>query len=378
MKYLPNVMTPGPVNVAENVRKAMAEPSTNPDLDPDFFEFYKSVCSSAKELFNTKNDVIILSGEGILGLEAACATLTEPGDKVLCIENGIFGKGFGDFSKLYGGNVVYFTGDYRKPINPDELKAFLEKDSSFKYATVVHCETPSGFLNPIDKICPILKSYGILTVVDAVSSLGGEEVLTDQWGIDILLCGSQKCISAPPGLSLVSISSDTYTAIDKRVVPIAGFYTNLNTFRNWYSNKCFPYTQPANDIAALSVALNNLIEDKNAIERHRKLGSAVRKSIIASGLELYPISGFADTVTSVIMPKELSFESLFSQMLLEHSILIGGGFDFLEGKVFRIGHMGENCREDKLFITLKALDSVLSKNGVELKSRLHTTFAESI
>lgn len=149
----PLIMTPGPTEIHEDVRMAMAQEVTNPDLDINFFEYYKTTCNKLKELFNTKEDVLILNGEGILGLEAACASLIEPGDRVLCIDNGIFGKGFGDFVKIYGGEVIYFKGDYRKPIDLEELKSFLEKDSDFKLATLVHCETPSGITNPVDKIC---------------------------------------------------------------------------------------------------------------------------------------------------------------------------------------------------------------------------------
>ncbi len=120
-------MTPGPTEIHEDVRKAMAQDITNPDLDVKFFEFYKQTCDKLKKLLNTKNDVLILNGEGILGLEAACASLIEPGDRILCIDNGIFGKGFGDFAKIYGGEVTYFEGDYRRSIDLKELEDFFGK-----------------------------------------------------------------------------------------------------------------------------------------------------------------------------------------------------------------------------------------------------------
>ena len=132
------IMTPGPTEVCEEVRMSMAQPITNPDLDLDFFEFYKNTTEEIGKLMNTKNDVLILSGEGILGLEAACASLIEEGDRVLCIDNGIFGKGFGDFVKMYGGECVYFSTDYRRPVDILELKKFLEKDHDFKFCTIVH------------------------------------------------------------------------------------------------------------------------------------------------------------------------------------------------------------------------------------------------
>lgn len=374
----PIIMTPGPTYVHEDVRRALSQEITNPDLDPKFFEQYKETCSKLKKLMKTENDVLIFCGEGILGLEAACASLIEPGERVLCIENGIFGKGFGDFQKIYGGEVVYFKSDYRRGIDVEALNSFLEKDHDFKLATVVHCETPSGITNPVDKICPILKEYGILTVVDAVSSLGGEELETDKWKIDMVLGGSQKCISAPPGLSFFSISSDAWNAILNRKVSVSGFYVNIANWRNWYEEKWFPYTQPVSDIMALDKAVERLLQDKDRIARHRANAEAVRKSINASGLQLYPLDGFSNTVTTINIPKGITFKKIFDDMLEKHNILIAGAFDFLKDKVLRIGHMGENCHEEKIYITLKALDMVLRDNGIKLKESLHMQFAEFI
>lgn len=368
------IMTPGPTYVHEEVRRAMSMPITNPDIDPDFYEYYKDTCNGFKKLLNTENDVLILGGEGILGLEAACASLIEPGDRVLCIDNGIFGKGFGDFQKMYGGNVVYFSGDYRKPIDMEELEAFLKKDSNFKMATIVHCETPSGVTNPVDKICPLLKSYGILTVVDSVSGIGGEEIKVDDWKIDIALGGSQKCLSAPPGATFLSISKDAWNRIDSRKIPVSGFYCNLATYKGWYENKWFPYTQAISDIYALRCALERLLEEKHYVERHRKLSQAVRQSLLMAGLEIYAQEGFSNTVTAVMIPEGLTFETIYNELLNEHNIMIGGAFDYLKGKVFRIGHMGENCYEEKLYLTLKALNEVFLKHNINLKGELHKHF----
>ena len=213
------IMTPGPTEVRENVRMARALATTNPDLDLQFYEFYKETCEKIGEFLKTKNSIRILSGEGILGLEAACASLTETGDRVLVIDNGIFGEGFADFVKMYGGEVVFFKGDRKCKIDTIELEKFLEKDHDFKYATVVHCDTPSGVLNDIDKICPLLKKNGILTVVDSVAAMGGEDIRVDEWKIDIALGASQKCISAPAGLTLLSISEDAFKSMEQTKEP---------------------------------------------------------------------------------------------------------------------------------------------------------------
>ncbi|NMB26799.1 MAG: alanine--glyoxylate aminotransferase family protein, partial [Tissierellia bacterium] len=366
----PLIMTPGPTQIHEDVRWAMSKNITNPDLDPNFFEYYKETCDKLKKLLNTKEDVLILDGEGILGLEAACASLIEPGDRVLCIDNGIFGKGFGDFAKIYGAKVIYFEGDYRNPIDLEKLKKFLEKDHDFKLATLVHCETPSGITNPIDKICPLLREYGIISVVDSVSAIGGEPVEVDKWQLDMILGGSQKCISASPGLTFLSISKIAWDAILNRKTPIASFYCNLAIWRNWYQEKWFPYTQPISDIYGLDCAVDRILQNNDYIERHKKIGEAVRKAIIKSGLKLYPMNGYSNTVTTMLVPEGVTFDQINNHMLEKHNIMIAGAFDYLKDKVIRIGHMGENCYEEKVYITLKALDETLKKYKVKINGSL--------
>ncbi len=368
------IMTPGPTCIHESVRRAMSAEITNPDLDEGFYEFYKDTCSKLKEIMKTQNDVLILSGEGILGLEAACASLIEPGDRILCIDNGIFGNGFGDFAKMYGGEVVYFKSDYRKAVDAEDLEEFLKENGSFKIATLVHCETPSGITNPVKDICPILKKYGILSVVDSVSAIGGEPLETDHWGMDIVLGGSQKCLSAPPGLTFLSISPKAWDLILNRHTPITGFYCNLSHWKHWYEEKWFPYTQPVSDICGLSAAAGRLLEEGGAVSRHERMAEAVREALTKSGLELYPLNGFANTVTTVCIPEGISFRDIYEGMLKSHHIMIAGAFGFLKDKVFRIGHMGENCREEKLYLTLKALNDVLKALGVNLSGKLHANF----
>ncbi|WP_102399401.1 pyridoxal-phosphate-dependent aminotransferase family protein [Haloimpatiens massiliensis] len=368
------IMTPGPTYVHEDVRRALMKPITNPDLDLNFYEFYRELCNKIKRFLNTKNEVLVLCGEGILGLEAACASLIEPEDKVLCIHNGIFGKGFGDFAKMYGGDVVYFEGDYRRGIKYEELEEFLKNNNDFKVATLVHCETPSGITNDVEKLCPLLKKYGIITVVDSVAGMGGEEFKVDQWNIDIALGGSQKCISAPPGLTFLSISHDAWNKIKNRKSPIVGFYANLNNWSNWYEDKWFPYTQPISDLYALDVAFDRILQDKSVIKRHRDIAHRVRMSLVEGGLELYPLDSFSNTVTTINIPKGITYKEIYDDMLNKHNIMIAGAFDFLKDKVIRVGHMGENCYEEKLYLTLRALNSVLREHNIDLKKDLHQSF----
>lgn len=375
MKY--TIMTPGPTDVRENVMLSRAEKCTNPDLDLEFYDFYKETCEKIGKLLHTKNRVRILSGEGILGLEAACASLTENNDRVLVIDNGIYGEGFKDFVNMYGGNPILFKGDRGRAIDVNELKLFLDKDSNFKYATVVHCDTPSGVLNNIEEICKLLKSKGILTVVDTVSAMIGEEVKIDEWGIDIALGGSQKAISAPPGLSIVTISDDAINAMKNRKQPVAGFYCNLLIWENYYENKWFPYTMPISDIKGLATAIDNILNEgiENVISRHSNIGNAVRKAIIDAGLELNIIEpDNSNTVTVVKIPEGICCNELLKILREKYNVFIAGSFGYLENKVLRIGHMGESAKVDKVTYTLLSLEMALKEVGFKCKVDLSKTF----
>lgn len=372
------VMTPGPTEIRENVRKAMAEKITNPDLDIDFYDFYNNIIFKLKKIMNTKNDVLVMCGEAIMGLEAACASLVEENDKVLCITNGIFGKGFGKFAEMYGGKVIYYNGDYERGLDLENIKNFIKDKKDIKIATIVHCETPSGITNPVGDICKFLKEKKIITIVDSVSAVGGETVKVDQWKIDILIGGSQKCISSSPGITFLSVSDDAYKKMKLREKKISGFYLNLLIWENWFDNKTFPYTQNISDLYGFSVALDNLLLDENYLLKHKKIGEAVRNSVIKSGLTLYAKDSYSNTVTTIMLPKNLNFVDVFNDMKTNHGILIGGGFDFLENKILRIGHMGEICSEEKIYATLKALDQVLRSHKINLKRNIHLEFINAI
>lgn len=372
------IMTPGPTYIHEDVRKAMSERITNPDIDPDFFEFYRDTCIRLQELMETKNQVLILDGEGILGLEAACASLIEKGDRVLCLDNGIYGHGFGDFARIYGAEVTYFKADYDRSIDFNKFKEFIEKNHDFSIATLVYCETPSGITNNIEPICRLLNEYGIITIVDSVSGVGGEILKTDEWKIDIALGGSQKCLSAPPGLTFLSISEKAWNKIINRQSHVIGYYCNLANWKNWYEQKWFPYTQPISDIYGLRKAVDRLLEKKDYIKRHQTIAEAVRKSLTSAGIELYPADGCSNTVTAFKIPEGVSFKQIYDEMLNNHNIMITGSFGFLQDKIVRIGHMGENCYEDKVYLTLKALNETLQKLDVPLNGELHKLFADFI
>ena len=372
------IMTAGPVQVRENVRMARSLETTNPDLDLEFYELYKETCDILNDYMHSKGRAYILGGEGILGLEAACASLTEPGDRVLVIDNGIFGKGFADFVSMYGGTPVLYSADYRNPLDAETLADFLEKDSDFKYATVVHCDTPSGVLNDIAVICPLGSQHGILTVVDSVAAMFGEYVNVEESCIDILCGGSQKALSAPPGLTMLWVSDRALEAMENRKTPIAAFYANILTFKNYYEDKWFPYTMPVSDIMGLRAALDNAVADTDILARHAKIAAATREAVRKSGLSLYLESGYSNTVTVIEVPEGLTDEQILSTVRDRYGVMLSGCFDVLAGKVFRIGHMGENANEDDMIMTMDALDNTFADLGYPLRASLKEEFINSM
>lgn len=373
------IMTAGPTQVRENVRMARSLECTNPDLDPSFFDFYKETCEMLSKAMHTDNKALILGGEGILGLEAACASLTEPGDRVLVIDNGVFGKGFADFVKIYGGEPVSFVSDYHRPVELSELEAFLKEDSNFKYATVVHCDTPSGVLNDVEEISKLLDSYGIMTVADSVAGMFGEPLDLSNSKIDILCGGSQKALSCPPGLTMLWVSGRAFRAMEDRKTPIAAFYANILLFKDYYENQVFPYTMPVSDINGIRAALENYFEMEDTIyDRHARIAAATRKALTEGGIPLYLEKGWSNTVTCIAVPEGITDMEILKGMERDYNIMISGCFDVLAGKIVRIGHMGENCYEDKVAETLTALQGTLEKKGIKVKCDLAEAFRKEL
>ena len=368
------IMTPGPTQVAENVRLARSMECTNPDLDVDFVEFYKETCEEISRLLHTKNETLILGGEGILGLEAACASMTEPGDKILVLDNGIYGRGFADFVSMYGGKPELYSRDYRETLDVSELEEYLKEHHDYKYATVVHGDTPSGMLNDVSAICPLLKKYGIMTVVDSVSASFGEPLSIDDCQIDIMCGGSQKVVSAPPGLTFVVISDDAKKAMKERKTPIASFYANLTTFAHYYEEKWFPYTMPISDIYGLRAAMDNIAADPDILTRHQQIAEASRKAVTSAGLKLYLKSGFSNTVTVFEVPEGTTADAILETVKKDYNIMLAGSFDVLAGKVIRIGHMGNNAEFYKIREVFAALDGTMKKLGIPLKASMEEVF----
>ncbi len=354
------LMTPGPTAVPEPVRQAMARAQPNPDVEAEFRETYDSLCEKLRHAYGTDDDMVVLGGEGILGLEAAIASTIEPGDRVLCISNGLYGDGFADFVENYGGEATLVGAEYTDAIDARAVEEAIDEAETdgdgFKAATMVHCETPTGTLNDLAGVLETLDDRDVLTIVDAVSSLGGVAVPTDH--IDICLGASQKCFSAPPGLTTVSVSDDAWDAIKARDPD--SLYTNLLPWRE--IGDLFPYTHLSANVAALDAALDLLLDEgiDAAYERHESAAEQCRERGAQLGLDLYPDpERSSPTVTAFHVPGRAT--DLRRRMDEEHDVVLSTGLGDLADDILRVGHMGYNADVERVDRTMDALGAVLDE-----------------
>lgn len=368
------LLSPGPTSINSSVLEAFSNSKTNPDLDPEYEVFHRNMEKKISKLLNTNSKSFVMLGEGIMGLEASISSLMEKDDRVLIIYNGFFAEGFSDYVEFYGGKYYKYKDDFRHGIDIKKLEDFLEKDHDFKIATMVHCETPSGITNDIKSICTLLKKYNILTIVDSVSAMGGEYINFDDFNVDVMLGGSQKCLSAPVGLSLVTISNSAIDKINNRKEPIPSYYLN---YKNHYDFKGapFPYTMNENLVYALDEALNITLKS-DFVEKHQKYAQSTREVFTKAGFELYAKNSFSNTVTAVVVPKYHKSEEIVSE-LRKKGIIISKGVGKNKENIFRIGHMGQNINYENFRELYKSLDEVFEKLNIKTKASLLELFEKT-
>jgi aspartate aminotransferase-like enzyme len=345
-------MTPGPTAVPPRVRERLSDPMPNPDVEPVFFDLYDDVCGKLQRVYDTDDDVVVMGGEGILGLEAAIASTVAPDDEVLCVSNGLYGDGFADFVESYGGRPTLVTADYDGPLDLAAVETALE-ESTFEVATMVHCETPTGALNDLEPVLELLDDHDVLTIVDAVSSLGGTPVPSDH--VDITLGASQKAFSSPPGLTTVAVSDRAWDVVERRDPP--SLYTNLLPWRE--TDEGFPYTHLVANVAALDESLSMLFEEglDAVYERHETAAAHCRDRGADLGLDVYTEAELsAPTVTAFHLPGEA--ERLQRELAAEHDVVLATGLGDLAGDVLRVGHMGYNAEAEKVDRVMDALRAV--------------------
>lgn len=292
----------------------------------------------------------------MLALWAALKSCLLPGEAVLSIGTGVFGFGIGEMARSIGAQVRTVGFDYNQTINDWDKVEQAIAEFRPKMITAVHCETPSGTLNPLEELGRLKEKYAVpLLYVDAVASLGGAPVLADAWKIDMVLGGSQKVLSAPPGMSFLSISQQAWQVIDQVDYP---GYDALKPFKNAVRNAYFPYTPYWHGLAALNVACRRLLDEglDRCFARHETVALACRERLQQMGLEIYPAPDAisSPTVTAVKLPDYLTWTE-FDNKLRQNGLVVGGSYGPLAGKVFRLGHMGSQA---DLQLVHQALDVI--------------------
>ena len=364
MENEPLLMIPGPVPVPERVRMAMLRQAIN-HRGAGFGTVYAESVRALKGLFGTGNELFIISGSGTAAMEAAIGNFGRD-RRIVSLVNGKFGERLAEIGKRYG-EVKVLASEWGTPLDLAGLGKALEEGAEI--VTMVHNETSSGIKNPAEAVGKLVRKHDALFVMDGITSIGGDVVEVDRWGVDVAFVGSQKCLAAPAGLSAISVSGRAWD----RIAGKRPYYLDLAAYRKNAAKSPMetPYTPAVPLFLALHEALA-IIEKEGPgkrIERHRRMAEAVRSAVKAWGLPMFPqldnLHEYSNTVTAVAIPGGVD-EKVLRSTVKGFGIEIAGGQDRLKGKIFRIGHMGA-VGAPEILATLSAVDFALGKAGWKAK-----------
>lgn len=335
-------LVPGPVAIPAAVRAAYQTDYGSSDLEEEFFGLYQHCEQGLQQVLTTRNDIVILSGEGMLALWAALKGVIRPGDRVLAVATGVFGYGIGEMAQALGAEVETVGFGYDDIADAEQVRAAARRFRP-RLVTAVHCETPSGTLNPLAELGAICQEVDALFYVDFVASAGGTPVRVDEWQIDLGLLGSQKVLSLMPDLSMVSISARGWEAIDE--TGYAG-YDALKPWRTAVEARYMPYTHNWQAMAGLRVAIDGLLTEglEQAYARHEAAATLCRRRLGEMGVALLPKREeiASPTVTAALVPEGWAWRDL-DRALRAQGMVVGGSYGPLADKVFRVGHMGSQA-----------------------------------
>ena len=363
------LLGPGPSSVHPRVLQAMTQPVVG-HLDPKFFQVMDDVGHMLREVFHTSNYMTVpLSSTGTGGMEAACANVLERGDTIIVCRNGYFGFRLADIAERCGAETITLDAPWGKPVDAQALADELDKHPRVKAVGVVHAETSTGVITPIPEISRLVHEHDALLILDAVTSLGGHEVLMDEWDVDVCYSATQKCLGAPPGLSPISIGPRAMEVINQRESKVQSFYFNLKDLQEyWNQTRAYHHTSPISMTYALRESLRMMMEEGiyNRIDRHARTAEALRAGLQAMGLELLADPAYRlNPLTTVVIPEGITDTAVRGSLLNGYNIEIGGGLGDLAGKAWRVGLMGESARESNVFALLSALERILA--GMEFE-----------
>lgn len=376
------LMGPGPSNVPPRVLRAMAAPLVG-HLDPSFLELMEQIKRLLRYVFRTENDATIpISGTGSAGMEACLCNLIEPEDSVLVCANGFFGQRICDMVGRCGGRLATIDAEWGSIVEPDQVRRALAARQA-NVVAIVHAETSTGVLQPLEEIGRIVREHGALFVADAVTSLAGHPVMTDDWFVDACYSATQKCLSSPPGLSPVTFNDRAMARVDERRSPVQSWYLDMGLLSSyWGKERAYHHTAPITANYALRESLELVREEglEARYARHELNHTALTAGLEAMGLDMLVAeeSRRLWSLNAVKIPDQVSDARVRERLLAEYGVEIGGGLGPLKGRVWRIGLMGDSSNKCNVMLFLAALEGILRQEGMEIEQGAGTRAAGDV
>ncbi|MDG2278609.1 MAG: alanine--glyoxylate aminotransferase family protein [Pseudomonadales bacterium] len=359
------LMGPGPSDVHPRVLAAMSQPTIG-HLDPEFIGLMDDIKSLLRYSFQTNNTLTVpLSAPGSAGMEAAFCNLLEPGDKAIVCINGVFGMRQAENVRRMGGELVTVEDDWGTQVDPEKLRAALKANPDTKVVSFVHAETSTGVCSDVATLCGIAQAAGALTIVDSVTALGGIELAVDDWGADVVYSGTQKCLSCPPGISLITFSEAAAEQVKSRNTAVQSWFLDLSLLMAYWEGdgaRSYHHTAPVNAMYGLYEALRMLHEEglENAWQRHRTQHEGLVRGLEGIGLEFVVDADYRLPQLNVVQsPDGVDEAAVRKQLLAEFNLEIGAGLGVFAGKVWRIGLMGYAARSENVQLCISGLKHCL-------------------
>jgi len=358
------LLGPGPSNVHPRVLRAMSFPLVG-HMDPQFLTLMNEIQDLLRYVFQTKNEFTIpVSGTGSASMEASMANFIEPGDEVLICVNGYFGLRLMDMASRYGAKVRSINKPWGEVFSLDEIETELKKQPA-KIVGIVHAETSTGALQPMEGLGDLVHEYGGISVMDCVTSLGGLPVKVDDWGVDVAYSGTQKCLSIPPGLGPLTISPRALEVLNNRKSPVANWYLDMSLLsKYWGKKRTYHHTAPINMNYALYEGLKMIKEEglEARWDRHQQNAGLLWEGLQDLGIKLIvPRPNRLPSLTTIQIPEGINDQDVRRQLLQDYNIEIAGGLGDFAGKAWRIGCMGYSSRRENVTLFLGALKEILSQ-----------------
>lgn len=360
-------MGPGPSNVAPSVLEAMSRPLVG-HLDPVFVKMMDEIKTMLRQVFLTTNEMTFpVSGTGSAGMEFCFVNLIEPGDDVIIGVNGVFGTRMVDVAERCGAKVTKVEAPWGRAIEPRQIADALKKVVKPKLVAIVHAETSTGALTPVEEITKLAHNAGALMVLDTVTSLAGCPVRIDDWQVDAVYSGTQKCLSCPPGLAPASLSPRALEAATKRKTKVQSWYLDVNLLASyWGQDRVYHHTAPISMNYALHEGLRLVLEEglENRCRRHEQNHLALKKGLAAMGLQIASQEGHQLwQLNAVTVPDGVDEAAVRKRLLTDFNIEVGAGLGPLKGKIWRVGLMGETSSKANVKMFLSALGQILNDSG---------------